>query len=121
MTASVTYTEERRATIQKLEAVIVSGADGAATGASTRRYTGEVLRLVVMPGAAENQPSDDFDIVVTDMDGIDVLYGHGADLDNAAPSSVVAQMGCILNDFLTVTAANMGDSKRATVILYIKQ
>jgi hypothetical protein len=118
---SVTFTEERHGRISKLKAVVVSAADGSASGTSSRVYTGEVVRFVVIPAAGGSQPTTLFDVALNDADGYDILAGQGANLSNAAPTTVVASMGAIAGDPIAVAASGMGDTKTATLILYVKQ
>ena len=118
--AVVTITEETQSWIKKVKFAITSATGGTATGTTTESYTGEVKRLVVIPGTTTAQPTNAFDVVVNDEDGYDILAGKGADKSNAAATTIVASMGCVANDRITVSASNMGDVKQATVIVYLK-
>ena len=57
---------------------------------------------------------------MNDADGYDILAGQGANLSNAATTTVVASLGAIANDKISLAATNMGDSKGATLYLYIR-
>ncbi len=120
MAMSVTITEERSGTVRKVKFVVVSAADGSATGTTSYAYDGAVLRFVAVPDGGATQPTNAFDVVLNDADGYDILAGQGADLSNAAPTTVVASMGAIASDKITLVAANMGDSKGATFYLYLR-
>lgn len=118
--AVVTITEEVFGTIKKVKFSVVSATDGTATATTDNAFSGEVLRLVVVPGSAALQPTDNFDIAINDADGYDILAGQGADLSNAATSTKVGSMGCVANDKLSLAASNMGDQNGATIIVYLR-
>ncbi len=116
----VTITETRIGTVKKVKFVIVSAADGSAAGTTTYTYDGEVLRFVAVPDAAPTQPTNLFDVALNDADGYDILAGQGANLSNAAPTTVVASMGAIATNTITLAASNMGAATGATLYLYIR-
>ena len=118
--AVVTTTEETFGTVKKIKFVIVSATDGTATATTTNAFSGEVLRFIVVPAAAAAQPDDQFDIAINDADGYDILAGQGANLSNAATTTVVASMGCVANDKLSLSASGIGDQNGATVYVYIR-
>lgn len=120
MAMSVTITEKRHTSVKKVKFVVVSAAGGTASGTTTYAYDGEVLRLVVVPASAGSQPTNAFDLVLNDADGYDILAGQGADLSNAAATTVVSSLGAIAGDTITLSATNMGDTKGATVYVYIR-
>jgi hypothetical protein len=120
MAESVVFAEETFSTIKKLKITVTSAADGTATGTSKSSYSGEVLRFVTVPASDGTQPSDDFDVVLDDEDGYDILAGNGANLSNAAATTVVSGMGAIANDKITFDASNMGDSKAAVFYVYLR-
>lgn len=119
MAESVTFpAEELYGRVQKAKIVVVSAADGTATGTSSYAYSGEVLRFVAVPDSGGTQPTNAFDVVINDEDGYDILAGQGANLSNAAATTVVASLGAIANDKITFDASGMGDSKGATFYIY---
>jgi hypothetical protein len=121
MAMSCTITEEQMSHIKKVKFAWVSGSDGKASGTTTGIYSGEIIRLVTIPGATTLAPTDNYDVVVTDGDGADVLMGAGADRDTAATEQVLASsLGCVANDTLSLAITNAGSGKGGTVILYIK-
>ena len=121
MTMSCTITEERMSHIKKVKFAWVSGSDGKASGTTINPYSGEIIRLVTIPGATTTAPTDNYDVVVNDGDATDVLMGAGADRDSAATEQVLGSLlGCVANDTLSLSIENAGDSKAGTVILYIK-
>lgn len=64
-------------------------AGGAVSGDSFNVKTGELVEARFTPGAGGVQPTDLYDLTMTDADGTDVLAGTGANLSNATPSAVV--------------------------------
>lgn len=121
MAGTVTVTEREVNGIKKVTFAWTSSAGGAADGVSTKRYTGEIKRLVTVPAAAGSAPTDNYDLVVNDDDGTDCLMGGGANRDTANTEQVLASsLGIVLNSLLTLAVTNAGDTKGGTVIVYIK-
>lgn len=107
---------------------------GDATG-DTRKIVGELVKIQTDPGATA--PTDNWDVVITDAEGIDVLancqnaatlltrdtanteetylYLKNAD---ATPIGIAAYP--VVCDVLTITVENAGNSKTGQVILYYK-
>lgn len=124
MAETCVCTEEIHGTVKKIAWDWLSAADGSVgsvTGrVTTNTYNGAVLRAVFVPDAAATQPSDNYDVVINDADGYDILAGQGANKSNAAAVTVVASMGAVANDTLTLGVTNAGDSKGGIVYLYIR-
>lgn len=124
MAETVTCSEETHGTVKKVTWDWLSAADGsvgAATGVTTTQvYNGALLRAVFVPDSGGTQPSDNYDVVINDADGYDVLAGQGANKSNAAAVTVVASMGAVANDKLTLGVTNAGGSKGGVVYLYIR-
>jgi hypothetical protein len=122
MAGTVTITEERIAPIHKVTFVWLSSAGGAADGTTTGYYNGEIVRVVQIPDAAATQPTDQYDVIVTDDDNADALVGLGANLSNAATVQKVAadKLGTVANAQLTLGVTNAGNAKGGKTILYIK-
>ncbi len=84
------------------------GSDGSfpATPLVTK-FSGELIRMVTNPGATA--PTNLYDVVLTDADAIDVLYGAGANLLTAtteenwlAAHSTAANKGYLQNPVISV-------------------
>ena len=90
MAGTVTVSEETHGTLKKVHFTWTSSAGGAADGSSTGAYNGVLLRAVFVPGTGGDQPTDQYDVVVDDADGHDVLAGQGANRSNAAAETVVS-------------------------------
>lgn len=114
-------TEERISPIKKVIFAWTSAADGTASEQTTNVYSGEIIRLVTIPGTAGVQPTDQYDITITDEDSVDVLAAAGANRSNANTEQVAASsLGCVANNKLTINVTNAGNAKSGTAIIYIK-
>lgn len=118
---TVTVTEETSGTVRKITWEWISDASGDAAGTTTAAFSGEVLALVTDPDGA-SAPTDNYDITITDEEGVDVLVAAGANRDTANTEQVVDQslLGVVANDRLTLTVANAGDSNAGVVYLFIR-
>jgi hypothetical protein len=92
---------------------------------------GAIQRVVFAPGAGGSQPTDNYDVTITDESGIDILAGQGADLDNATTTHVKPGVpftdGTIdsvdvlaVSGMVTVTIDNAGDTKSGTIVIYAR-
>lgn len=121
---TVTLTEETFGTVKKITFAWTAdtGANaGKATKTTASVYSGEVIRLVTVPGTGDDAPDDNYDVAINDEDGTDVLMGAGADRDTATTEQVLASsLGCVANDKLTLSVTGAGDTKKGTVYLYIR-
>lgn len=122
MAGTVTTTEERLGFIHKVKFVWVSSAGGAADATTTYYYTGLLERVVQIPDGGGTQPTDQYDCVVNDADGADVLGALGANLSNAAQTLKAAKdgLGAVANSKLTLAITNAGNAKGGATILYIR-
>lgn len=119
---SVTILEETYGTIKKIAFSWTSGSgddEGTASGQTTKVYSGKILGLATDPGSPA--PTDDYDITVTDEDGMDVLMGGGADRDTTNTEYVLsASLGAVANDKLTINISAAGASAKGIAYLYIR-
>lgn len=121
MAASVTVSEETFGSVKKITWSWTSAADGTASGTTTNTYNGKLERLVVIPGSAGDQPTDNYDLVINDGDGVDVLMGVGGNCSNANTEQAKADaLGVVANDQLTLEVTNAGNAKSVTVHLYLR-
>ena len=97
-----------------------SDSSGDATETTTSTYSGEILSLVTIPDGTA-APTDNYDVVVTDSNGVDILYGGGADRDTLNTEYVQGtSLGVIATSALTFTIADAGDTKEGTVIVTLR-
>lgn len=120
--SSVTFTEITSGSVKKIVAVWVSdSATGAASGVTSKAYDGKLELLTTIPAAAGAAPTDNYDITLTDADGIDVLAGAGANRDTANTEQVLGtSLGMVASSALTLAIANAGNSKGGTVVIYLR-
>ena len=118
--AIVTKTEVTSSYVKKIKFEIVSSDGGVATATTNEAYSGELVRAIFIPGSAALSPTNLFDIEILDDDNHDILVGQGANLSNAATTTVVSSMGCVAISQLNLSASGMGDANGATVIIYIR-
>ena len=125
-TLVVTYSETR--TVKKVTLDWLSAADGSCTG-NTKTLSGQILRLVFVPDSGGTQPSDLYDVLLNDSDGIDILAGLGANLSNAASTQVVPVVTngtagnmapMAVDGILSLAVSNAGNAKGGQVILYMR-
>jgi len=118
MVGTVTLAEETSGSIKKLKAAWTSTAGGVASATSSKIYTGELLFVITDPGATA--PTDDYDVVVNDDEGHDVLAGTGANRDTANTEYVTGSLGAVVNSTLGIRVTNAGDSKQGDLILFLR-
>jgi hypothetical protein len=106
----------------------VSDADGTADGTVGPVY-GVLLRAVFNPGSPA--PTDNYDVTLTDDDGVDVLSGLGANrhttttqevipLINGSDGTNTTPLPRALANSLTMAITNAGDSKAGKIVLYLR-
>lgn len=108
-----------------------SAADGTVDLDTSVPIVGEILRVVFKPDSGGTQPTDLYDVVLKDAQGIDVLGGQGANLSNSSASHVCP--GVPLKDGTTTSTrpvavagtlnlevSNAGNGKGGTVVLYVR-
>lgn len=117
---SCVVTEENFNTMKKITFAWVQESS-AATGTTSNAYSGEVRRLVTIPGAGGLAPSANYDIDMLDQDSTDILIGAGANRHSAnTEQDLAASLGVIANDTITINVASAGNSNAGTAIVYIR-
>jgi hypothetical protein len=125
MAASMTITYDVSGPVKRILATWVSDASGDTAG-TTAKVSGYLLAGVTDPGTAA--PTANYDIVITDPEGANVLGNCDDDLidrhttttervDFAVATATGARPAVC--DALTITVSNAGDSKGGQVILYV--
>lgn len=105
---------------------------GNVTG-TTRKIAGALIKGVTDPGATA--PDDNYDIAITDPEGLDVLTPSEGELGNrdtanseqtyfliadAAMTPAATAVHPVVCDALTITITNAGNSKTGQLIIYYK-
>lgn len=106
----------------------LSTAGGAVSANAVAVKRGRLHRVKFVPGAGGVQPTDAYDVTVTDADSVDVLHGLGANLSNAT-AKIVPQLdgsggtpntlGFLEGGDLTPVIANAGNAKTGTIELIV--
>lgn len=130
--SSMTIQYDDRGPIRKIIADWVSDDATGAVSGTTKKITGTLLKGVTDPDG-DAAPTDDYDIVVTDEEGANVLGQCEDDLAdrdtanievvqfllaNGAPAGVAAHP--VVADKLTIAVSNAGNAKEGRLILYYR-
>lgn len=108
-----------------------SASDGSVAIATSMPIVGELLRVAFSPGAGGTQPSDAYDVTITDTIGVDILAGQGGNLSNSTKTHVrpgvpfkdgttTSTASIALADVLTLNVTNAGSGKTGTIVLYVR-
>lgn len=128
-------TPSQQGRIRKVLADFVTDSATGSVAGTTRKIVGRLLKIVTDPGGTA--PSDNYDVVLTDEEGVD-LSVHMSDgviaaliardtanteetyltlEDTAAGTSSMASYPVVC-DALTITVNNAGNSKTGQIVLY---
>ncbi len=121
MAGAVTIGEETFGTVKKVTLAWTSSTGGLVSGfPTTNAYNGAISRFVTVPSTSA-APDLNYDIVLNDLDGTDVLMGAGANRSNTATEQVLASnLGFVANDKLELQISGAGDTKQGTAYVYIR-
>ena len=113
----------------------VSDAAGAVSGNATTFLAGSIVSVEFVPDSGGTQPSDLYDVTMTNGDGVNMLddgagASIGANLSNATASHKVPFIGASTTSYVrqwlhsgsyTLVVANAGNAKGGTVNIYIHE
>ena len=124
MAGTVTFVHDQLGPIKKIVATCVGdGSDGSFPDTALPKFSGRLLSLKTNPGATA--PTNAYDLVVDDDDGLDILQGVGANLLTAtSEDSAIVRSGTeihppvALGDTLTQKLTNNSVNSAITVITY---
>lgn len=88
---------------------------------SVEYYNGMIKGLYTIPGTGGSAPSDNYDVVANDKDGIDILNGQGANRSATLTQRVFSSLGLIANSQITFVISNAGEDNSGTIIVYIEE
>lgn len=126
MAGSIIFTRQET-TPRVLRLAWTSDAAGAVSG--TLVYVeGVIERVVFVPGTGGAQPTDLYDVVLNDVDGLDVLAAKGANLSNVNKTQVCPFIGdgtttdkpVAVAGALELVVAAAGNTKSGQVVLYAR-
>ena len=119
MAGTVTVTERTHSSVKKITWSWTSDGSGDADAITTKGYSGEIILLTTDPGATA--PTDNYDVVVLDADGEDVLLGAGANRDLANTESVQkTSLGAVAGSKLNCVVSNADLAILGEVHLYLR-
>ena len=118
MAGTVTKTEKSWGSMKRVKFACTSSSGGAADATTTEVYDGLIVLVCTDPGATA--PSDNWDLVLQDADGVDLLAGQGANRSTSATQYISSGMGGLAASKLTLGVTNAGDSKLLDVYVYIR-
>jgi hypothetical protein len=128
-TVSITYSETR-AGVRSVTWAWTSDASGDASGTDTKFLSGQVVRFVTNPGATA--PTDNYDIVINDGDGVDIAAGCLANRDTANSEQAVpivettvgantyGTSAAAFDGPLSLVVSNAGNAKDGTLTMYYR-
>lgn len=122
MAGTVTVNETTHTSVKRIYWDWLSTAGGAADKVTVNAFDGLLERAVFIPDGGGTQPTDLYDVTITDPDGVDVLAGLGANLSNAATVVKTHADGltAVSGQLLTLNVTNAGNAKGGIVILYLR-
>lgn len=137
MASSVTVTkiDHTAASIRRYECDWLSHTDGTINNklqdadGNDINFDGVLMRVTFVPDAGGTQPSDLYDLTLTDDYSMDVLAGQGSNLSQTASTDVSPAITCTdgtysapvpftIHGELTLVGAACGNAKGGKVILY---
>lgn len=128
-TVTITYSEGNNTPIRTVTWTWTCDASGNASGTDTKSITGTALRFVTKP---TDGPTDNYDIVVNDAQGVDIARGALANRDTtnaeeALPAAEVtinahtyATFGTQFDGPLSMSVSNAGNAKSGVLIMYYR-
>ena len=116
-TTTITYQEHR--TIRVCEFTWLSDASGDADDATTKVLSGELLKIVTDPDGTD-APTDNYDIVLNDENGLDVAAAGLANRDTATTEEALATRGACFDGTLNLVVSNAGNAKRGVVRVFYR-
>lgn len=96
--------------------------------ATVRPVQGTIERVVFAPDSGSTSPTLNYDMTLTDIDGVDVLAGTGANLSNAVTASTVVTEDdgttywpMATHGALTLAVTSAGASRGGIVRIYTRR
>ncbi len=125
MAGSITATASQVGALTRYDIDWLSDASGDVSGNTFSVKTGELVEVRFTPDGGGTQPTDAYDLTITDADGTDILAGTGANLSNAAASAVVPVISTYFRrhlaaGLLTPVIANAGNAKGGNIVLLVR-
>ncbi len=119
MAGTVVVTEITHASPKKIKFAWTSSGGGAADATTDKYYSGKLILITTDPGGTALDP--DYDLTISDSDGVDLLAGSGADRHTTNTEHITsASLGCVVESKLTLGITAAGGAKNGTVYVYLR-
>ena len=120
--SAMVFTEVTHGTVKKIKAAWTSDSvTGAVSGTTTNSYSGRIMGATTVPGTADTQPDDNYNITVADGDGVDIALAGLANRHTSNTEYVAeASMAGVAHSKLTIAVTTAGNSNTGTLYLYIR-
>ena len=84
-------------------------------------YSGQIVSVIINPAIDSFKPFNNYNVVIRDKEGVDLLAGQGksADNDNPVFKSREDKLGAVDDSQLTLFVTGAGRGKRGTVVLWV--
>lgn len=116
-TTEITYSSCKKITFAWLS----DDAAGTAGATTTAAFDGKLIGVATIPGTGGDQPDDNYDVVLNDADGHDVLLGQGANRDETNTEYLaMTVLGGVAGSKLTLGISGAGNALQGTVIIWIR-
>lgn len=120
MAGTVVNTEITHRPMKLAKFAWTSSAGGAADATTSAVFTGKIEGLTTVPDGVA-APTADYDVVVNNADGVDVLMGGGIDRHTSNTEHVLGtSLGCVVESTLTLAVTNAGDTKEGVVYVWVR-
>lgn len=121
MAMSVAIAETVHTSCKRVTFVWVSASDGTASGTTTAVFDGMLAGLATTPAGGGSAPTDNYDVVINDASGNDVLLGAGANRSSSLTQYVTgASLAGVSGQTLTIGISNAGSGKGGTVVIWLR-
>ena len=118
---AVTITEVKHGSVTEIKFAWTSAAGGTTSGTTVNYYNGKVIGLTTVPGTGASEPTELYDLTVTDRRSRDVLENEGANKSNLTTEYVAApNLGMVVESRLTINVSNAGNTNSGTAYVYIR-
>lgn len=114
-TTEVTYTSPKKITFDWL-----SDGAGAADATTTAKLDGVLLLVAFVPDGGATAPDDNYDVVLNNADGIDMLAGQGANRSQNLTQFISSGMGAFAGESITLGVTNSGAANGGKVYVFLR-
>ena len=126
MAGSITTTVSKKNSLVKYKMDWLSDASGDVDVDAIPMIQGEIQSVHYFPDAGGTQPSDNYDLTMTDSYGVDILTGTGANLSQTTDTYAVPALSTYFKVVIEagsydLVIANAGNAKGGIVEVIVKE